>query len=212
MASIAGIPKAVSAALPGGKKYCKRETVFCLLADYILEEEKTALRALANSLCPLEEDGFFRTAQRYLDRTKAKRRRAILMALRALQKETAVFRFDGFVRFRLSRYRAIVSEAVMQALADRVERDAQSELIAMLRTYLSEAPPTGAKVHLYGYRVADEKGSDLTAMPDGQNTPGDLLIETLLSLRPEKIYIHMPPDEQTLAFVKAVFSPGVIYM
>ncbi len=212
MASIAGIPKAVIAALPRGRKRCKRETVFRLLADYIMEEESTALRCLAEDFCPLTDNDFYHTAKGYLDQSKVKRQEAILGALRTLQKETAVFRFDGFVRFRLGDYRAYVSKAVMQALADQMARDAQSELTQMLRAYLSEAPRTGAEAHLYGYRIADAQGCDITAKPDGQNTQGDLLIETLLSLRPEKIYIHMPPDEQTLAFVKAVFSPGIIYV
>ena len=132
---------------------------------------------------------------------------------------------DGFVNFRISEYTkyldTIVDLAVNKFIIDREYND----FINLLKAYIDSKPPTIDLVHLIYTNNAPillDKNKDLinlsttnivntTYLSDISFSACDYILNTLLSLIPDKIIIHLiAAEDDFITSLKLIFSSKII--
>lgn len=132
---------------------------------------------------------------------------------------------DGFVNFRISEYTkyldTIVDLAVNKFIIDREYND----FINLLKAYIDSKPPTIDLVHLIYTNNAPillDKNKDLinlstnnivntTYLSDISFSACDYILNTLLSLIPDKIIIHLiAAEDDFITSLKLIFSSKIV--
>lgn len=140
------------------------------------------------------------------------RRAAVKKALEQCFKENKVLNFEGFLTFRLAEYEALLFMGINAAVFKTMLENEYDEMCSELSFYVKDNETKISEAHIYGYCVTDENGEKLTSCedeifsPDDFVTEADRLLGLLICLSPKRIFIHIPPDDETLETVQRIFG------
>ncbi len=130
--------------------------------------------------------------------------------------ENETLNFTGFLHFRLSDYEDLLFLGVNAAFGEVIVDREYERSCREIKKFVESKKSSVREAHIYAYSVFDENGNKIDD-PDtelfgeeGFFAEGDRLLALLISLSPEKIFIHIPPDDETLCTVKKIF-PLLIY-
>lgn len=212
---------------------------FCdTLADYIMKKyEKMLLyRTINHNFCYLnasEKKEVYRKAKQ-LKSTKeiaqdfeVEQKRIIKEKLFEYIQQSNQMILDGFVTFRLKDYMQKLEDLVDSAVEEYMVQKEYNEFIELLRYFVDIQHPIYNIVHVMAnadrtYTLTDNHYYDITKecisdfMKDvdaGELNYDDVLISSLISLAPRKIYMHNTQhinNKQFLETIKNVFGKRVI--
>lgn len=124
---------------------------------------------------------------------------------------------DGFVNFRLSNYMKILDYVVDNSVNELVVNREYNEFINLLKTYIHSKSINIGLVHLiykktnsfllnskYEKIPLSNNLSDLNYISDVSFSENDIILNTLLSLLPKKIIIHL--EKESDEFIKTLIS------
>jgi putative sporulation protein YtxC len=135
---------------------------------------------------------------------------------------------DGFVTFRLKEYMKELEDVVDKAVDDYLMEKEYEEFIRLLKYFVDIQEPKFEIVHvLSGYNnryiLLDHEQNEITneciqdfvnEVAEGEINYDDLLVSSLITLAPKKIYIHMSEqiqNKQLLETIKSVFYGKVVF-
>jgi len=204
--------------------------IFCsVLADYILKSypESIARRFIKANYRHIQPDETFKNICSeaknipYYDKQK----------LRAMLKDyisaNDTLVLDGFVQFRLKEYVEAIKSAVTEAVSRAEAKHEYDEFIKLLKFFVDIQNPVVETVHIIKtenrYIISDESYSEISNdyMEDfrrelkyGNINYDDLLLSALITLAPNKIYIHNYEDisnKELLLTLKKIFNKKLIF-
>ncbi len=133
---------------------------------------------------------------------------------------------DGFIRFRLKYYMEDLRDAVVAGVEDYIMEKEYNEFIRLLQYFVDIQEPKIQTMHILAdggnYVLMDENFNCIkneyleelsTEFLDGEIKYEDLLISSLITIAPTKIYIHLTEEIQNkeiIDTIKKVFSNRVI--
>jgi putative sporulation protein YtxC len=124
---------------------------------------------------------------------------------------------DGFMRFRLSDYRAEVYEAAETAVEERMMETQYQEFMSLLKSMVEWQETRTPAVHVlhsggYAFRLLDEEMKPLeddldTDLDEDQEEEESLVVSRLLAASPGQLYIHTPePESQVIRTIIGIFG------
>lgn len=124
---------------------------------------------------------------------------------------------DGFVNFRISNYMKILDYVVDTSVNELVINREYNEFINLLKTYIKSKSINMGLVHLIYKRTnsfllnskyekipLSDNINDLNYISDVSFSENDIILNTLLSLLPQKIIIHL--EKESDEFIKTLIS------
>ena len=119
-------------------------------------------------------------------------------------KENKSIILQGFINFRIQEYFKILDEVVSEAVNSFIIEKEYLEFISLLKLYINSQNPKSNIVHLIYKKnnpiLLDENKniiplndsiSDVKYLSDISFSKNDLVLNTLLSILPKKIYLHL---------------------
>ncbi|RED66495.1 putative sporulation protein YtxC [Cohnella phaseoli] len=228
----------------GKKKSCDR--VGKVLAEYTLsEQEPSLLRKLFRSKFSLSDameldamiaeavallDGEPEADSGWMGRGRERRRQKLADKFSQYLAEHERLNLEGFLRFRLSDYRAEVLEAAEAAIEERMMERQYQEFMALLKSMVERQESRTPTVHVlhsggHAFRLLDEElrplGEADEVEPEslGRSNSGgkesleeteeeeSLLVSRLLVASPRQLYIHTPePEAQVIRTIIGIFG------
>ncbi|WP_052476184.1 putative sporulation protein YtxC [Cohnella kolymensis] len=125
---------------------------------------------------------------------------------------------DGFMRFRLSDYRAEVYEAAETAVEERLMETQYQEFMSLLKSMVEWQETRTPAVHVlhsggFAFRLLDGEmrplEDDVDADPDSDPDEEEesLVVSRLLAASPGQLYIHTPePESQVIRTIIGIFG------
>lgn len=132
--------------------------------------------------------------------------------------ENKILEIDGFINFRLYAYRNILNTAIEKATNEFVIQKEYSEYVNLLKDYINLQPPQTECIHLVyandNKLLLDNENNVITNTSDSQIylsdisfSSNDFVLNSLLTLLPQKIYIHLIDKEDNfIEFLKLIFA------
>ena len=132
---------------------------------------------------------------------------------------------DGFIPFRVKDYLQILTENVDSAVNKFLIEREYSEFISILRLYISSQNPTKDVIHLIynqnqailldkNQQIIEEKSLSFNAkyLSDITFSANDYTLNSLLSIVPQKIYIHLINSDvdEFIDTLKLIFENRVV--
>ncbi|MFD0872389.1 putative sporulation protein YtxC [Paenibacillus residui] len=208
-----------------------------VLAEYIVDcEEIKIIRRITRSqyrCSPDETEKICSYCKELLDGTldyshpfdlKGRRKAKVSAILQSYLWENPVLHLDGFIRFRLGDYNRELAEAVDYAVEEIMLDQQYQDFIALLKYYVYAQDtiiPTAHLMHKGGheFQLLNEhmkpidprlfhfnKGESF----DAEESDEDLIVSALLSVSPQKIYIHTrEPELQVIKTIQQIFEHRV---
>lgn len=139
-------------------------------------------------------------------------------------KQNKVLILDGFLHFRLKEYLQTLDEIVDMAVDKFVLEREYNEFISLLKLYIDSKEPTTPIVHLVYHEqesilldsnkhCIDTSSSvfDAKYLSDISFSSNDYALNALLSLLPEKLYIHLvdTADDEFITTLKLIFEDRI---
>ena len=127
---------------------------------------------------------------------------------------------EGFLRFRMQELKKDLTALADLCADELIAKREYEEFIALLRSFVDIQKPSDHEVHLFAeangaHRLFDSAGQDMLTpeelSPD--ITPDDLILSTLVSVAPCKIYLYNEKNSgnpQLLDTVKSIFPGRVL--
>lgn len=133
---------------------------------------------------------------------------------------------EGFLRFRMKELRLDLN-ALADLCADELTAKREYEdFIALLRGFVDIQKPGFDEIHFVAsengeHHILDNRGEDITLKymddftghPDADTTVDDIIISSLVSLAPRRIFLHNEKNSanpQLLETIKSIFAGRVI--
>lgn len=211
------------------------------LADYIIRqyEEKLIGRVINSNYCYFntsEKQEILNLAMRIVrneDKNflngifQIRRRNVIVRKLLDYFEGSNSLILDGFVNFRLKDYIKDLEDIVDKAVDDFLMEREYKEFIRLLRYFVDIQEPKYDVVHITvsftgSYILMDENRNEITndciqefvnEFSEGDINYDDLLVSSLITLAPRKIFIHSAGqfrNKELLETIKNVFSGRVV--
>lgn len=197
----------------------EKEAIYALSDYLILSEGPSAIYDIAKFVAENESGLSDKIAKRaFIKMTEDEefslfeRRKALIKSLSDCIKETNELNFEGFLTFRTEKYISLLYGAVYKAAEEVLLEREYKEMTNLLREALKETKSVIREAHIYGCFIFDENGKEITLEKGVYLIKPDRMLEKLLSLAPERIYIHYPPEGEMLSAIEEVFAPNVIYI
>ena len=213
-----------------------------ILSDYIIKyhEDKLITRIINMNYCyfsHIEKKKILDLAISFLKSSEdsikfnlyiAKRKNLIFRKLLEYFDSNNEIIVDGFVNFRIKEYIKELEDTVDKAVdAFLMEREYQ-EFIKLLRYFVDIQEPKLEAVHIFSsydnkYIILDHFHNEITnecikeflnEVPDGDINYDDLLVSSLITIAPIRIYIHCAKqirNKELLETIKNVFVNKVIF-
>lgn len=123
----------------------------------------------------------------------------------------------GFVNFRLKQYRTILEKLVDFSVNEYIIEREYFEFISLLKVYVNSQKPSHKTVHLISLenelllldedmQLIDVNNYSLNAkyLSDVSFSNNDYILNTLLNLLPDKIYLHLISSLNNLDFINTI--------
>ncbi len=133
---------------------------------------------------------------------------------------------DGFIRFRLKYYMDDLKDAVATGVEDYIMEKEYNEFIRLLQYFVDIQEPKIETIHILvgqnNYTLLNENYSPIeneyleelaTEFLDGEIKYGDLLISSLITIAPTRIYIHLMEkikNKEIIDTIQKVFNNRAI--
>lgn len=236
---------------PQDKKiYCNR--VGRILAEYTLsDQEPLILRNLFQIRFGLKEavetdtliaeavsllDGEPDIGEAWMGRGRERRLQKLTLRFSLYLEDHERLHLDGFMRFRLSDYRAEVQEAAETAIEERLMERQYQEFMTLLKSMVEWQETRTSAVHVlhsggHAFRLLDEemRPLELDLMDSGSSEIRDVqqqeqeqdqeleqeqeqeqesrVVSQLLAASPRQLYIHTPePESQVIRTIIGIFG------
>lgn len=124
---------------------------------------------------------------------------------------------SGFINFRLKNYRRLLEDLVDFSVNEYIIEREYLEFVSLLRLYINSQSPSSQKVHLISLehdtllldenmRTIDVDKNALSAkyLSDVSFSTNDYILNTLLNLLPQKIYLHLASPFSNLDFINTL--------
>lgn len=130
---------------------------------------------------------------------------------------------DGFITFRLYKYKELINKVTQEITCEYVVKKEYSEYICVLRDYISLEPPQTDTVHLIyndttkvlldsNNHVITNASNSQVYLSDITFSSNDFLLHSLLTLLPEKIIIHqVASKDEFIDFISSIFLKRVSF-
>lgn len=208
-----------------------------VVAEYIIERYETRIlrRILEENykeLSLLQKREILKRVPCYLDDPEVgygARKQTVMLSLYDYFQEESLMHIDGFVTFRLKEYESLLAELAEKLAEDYLTMREYEEFIDLLKYFVNIQEKRPDHVHICiekagGYRLIDEKGTDITAGCFAEFVEGevlltedvydDLLISILITLAPKEILVHNKraiKNKELFNTIERVFDGRVIY-
>ena len=123
----------------------------------------------------------------------------------------------GFINFRLTKYRKLLEELINFSVNEYIIEREYLEFVSLLRLYIDSQIPSSKLVHLISLKhdtflldenmqLIDVNKNNLNAkyLSDVSFSTNDYILNTLLNLLPQKIYIHLVSPLDNLDFISTL--------
>jgi len=155
-----------------------------------------------------------------------KRRFLIKQSILEVLNENNIINVTGFINFRLSEYKKMLSELVEKVVKDyRIQKE-YKEFIAMLKFFVDTQEKRSNRIHVIfeetgKYTILDEFNKNITeecfeefneTKEKNHLNNEDLLISALITLAPKKVFIHFNTEnynQKILKTIKQIFENKV---
>lgn len=110
----------------------------------------------------------------------------------------------GFINFRLSKYRKLVEDLVDLSVNEFIIEREYLEFVSLLRLYINSQPPSDTIIHIISFEgkiilldntmrkiPIDKNSLKAKYLSDVSFSNNDYILNTLLTLLPKKIYLHI---------------------
>lgn len=149
------------------------------------------------------------------------RHKMLASAFEKYMSEHALLNIDGFIQFRLPVYKTDLSDVVEYAVAEFIMDKQYQEFISLLQYFVYVQDRKVAEVHIIHKEGSDfiildeehqviekEQTSDFVVeMIDKDLNYEDMVISSLISISPEKVYIHTrAKDLQVIKTIQHIFE------
>jgi putative sporulation protein YtxC len=224
---------------PQDKKiYCDR--VGRVLAEYTLsDQEPLILRNLFLIQFGLKEtietdtliaeavsllDGEPDIGETWMGRGRERRLQKLTSRFSLYLEDHERLHLDGFMRFRLSDYRAEVQEAAETAIEERLMERQYEEFMSLLKSMVEWQETRTSAVHVlhsggHAFRLLDEEmrpleqdiidagRSEIREVQQGEQEQESRVVSQLLAASPKQLYIHTPePESQVIRTIIGIFG------
>lgn len=175
-----------------------------LTHDYLLLNKCEKLHILeeACNLINKNENDFIKTL------ILLKRRFLIKQNILEYLNENSTLDIDGFVTFRLSAYKKMLSELIQKVIEDLKVQQEYKEFINMLKFFVETQKNRSSKIHIVfekngEYTLFDANNKDITEQCFSEFTEAkeqnnlnneDVLISSLITLAPKKVFLHFETE------------------
>lgn len=130
---------------------------------------------------------------------------------------------DGFITFRLYKYKDLISKATQEITCEYVVNKEYLEYINVLREYISLEVPQSDMVHLIyntnikilldnSHNIITNASNSKVYLSDITFSSNDFLLHSLLTLLPKKIVIHIDDEnDEFINFLSSIFLKRVSF-
>lgn len=214
-----------------------------IIAEYIIEkyEKKFISRIINSNYCyfnSVERKEILKTALKNILGTEEKNifnnlfllRRKNIITKKILEylETSSELMLDGFITFRLKDYMKELEDVVDKAVDDYLMEKEYKEFIRLLKYFVEIQEPKLDVVHVLSgyddkYILLDDERREITnecikdfvnEVSEGEINYDDLLVSSLITLAPKKIYIHMAEyitNRELLKTIKNVFAGKIMF-
>ncbi|WP_233566885.1 putative sporulation protein YtxC [Cohnella endophytica] len=220
------------------KSYCDR--VGRVLAEYTLsDQEPSLLRGMFRSRFGLKDevetdaligeavsllDGEPEIGENWMGRGRERRLQKLAIRFSHYLEDNERIHLDGFLRFRLSEYRAEVQEAAETAIEERLMEKQYQEFMSLLKTMVEWQEAKTSTVHVlhgggHAFRLLDEemrpleqdasddKSDAMESFGEEEQEEESRVVSRLLAASPRQLYIHTPePESQVIRTIMGIFG------
>lgn len=123
----------------------------------------------------------------------------------------------GFINFRLKDYRTLLEELIDFSVSEYILEREYSEFISLLKLYVNTQPPSSLTIHLLSLDddivllnesleviEIDKNLSNTKYLSDISFSNNDFVLNTLLTLLPKKLYLHLVSTSANSDFIRTV--------
>lgn len=206
------------------------------LADYILEQcEPDIASALADQRYAFAEPGDRARAERFWlsllhgdeagdQLIRLRRRELVLNTLHSYLLESRYLDLNGFISFRLTRYKEMLKETIDLAMEEYLLDQQYAEFLQLLQYFVHFQEPLTPLVHLIhhggqefsifnqSFSPIRENSSDIVVAKMGELELEleDQVVSTLISLSPDRILLHtVAPETTIISTIRTIFGNRV---
>ena len=203
-----------------------------ILTDYVIEnEEENLLKMLILSDYPFlnysAKNKIFTAATWIIKNNEndflrmlilLKRRFLIKQNILDYLKENSSINIKGFTNFRLSAYKKMLSELIQKVIEDYKVQEEYKEFINMLKYFVETQKDRCKKLHVVfeengEYTLLNENNFDITdkcfeefleTKEQNNLNNEDVLISSLITLAPKKLFLHFESDNYNKKIVNTI--------
>ena len=136
-----------------------------------------------------------------------------------MQNSTCIL--EGFINFRLYNYKNFINLILESSINDYIIKKEYSEYINLLSEYISIQEPQSNSIHLIysdniklilddSKNIITDTSNSQVYLSDISFSNNDFILNALLSLLPQKLYIHLNNTEDNfIKFLKQIFKNRV---
>ena len=203
-----------------------------ILTEYVIEnEEENLLKMLILSDYPFlnysEKNKIFTAATWIIKNNEndflrmlilLKRRFLIKQNILDYLKENSSINIKGFTNFRLTAYKKMLSELIQKVIEDYKIQEEYKEFISMLKYFVETQKNRCKKLHIVfnengEYTLLNENNFDITdkcfeefleTKEQNNLNNEDVLISSLITLAPKKLFLHFESDNYNKKIVNTI--------
>ena len=199
------------------------DSIFEILSNYIINnyEEKILVRQLKHDFFYFskeEHDEILTKLKNTLNNNFLSEKEYHLMQdITSYIQSNRSFIIDGFINFRLSKYSSFLNNCLENSVHEFIIHKEYLEYIDLLKDYIHEKTPQTELIHLIysdtEKSIVDDNHKLITTtskkkyLSDISFSENDFLLNSLLSLSPQKIIIHSDGNQDFfLQFLNSIFE------
>lgn len=134
--------------------------------------------------------------------------------LRQHLQESTTLILEGFIRFRLQAYGAMISQIVEKAVEQYLLEREYQEFIRLLRYFMDIQEPREDRLHVliagYEFELLDQEGFPLSGEAGNVQMAGedmeDRLVSIVLALAPRAITLHVQEEGEAFPILRKIFG------
>ncbi len=131
---------------------------------------------------------------------------------------------DGFINFRVSKYKELLTDILHESISNYIIKKEYLEFISLLKTYISSQPNSTNTIHLIysnsdsilldeNNQIISNSALDLPNkfFSDISFSQNDYTLNSLLSLLPKKLYVHLITDfkDEFITTLQLIFENNI---
>ncbi len=214
-----------------------------IISEYIIEkyEKKFILRIINSNYCYFNSFEKGEILNKSLDFMQAENEESVFNNIFLIRRKSIITKklieymqnsneimLEGFITFRIKDYIKELEDVVDKAVDEYLTEKEYKEFIRLLKYFVEIQEPKVDIVHVIAfydnkYALLDSSGNEITnecikdfvnEVSEGEINYDDLLVSSLITLAPNKVYIHMPEyinNKELIKTIKNIFLKKVVF-